>query len=256
MTCVTYYDVNKECPIVDPVFDAVPASDNIYLPEINVVDTNSLPDIDTIWSRLTRVFSGRKVSTSSTRRQIPYLIGTEYQNGHYNTTFTWESVERILRLIERFKLVKYNRVMRNARLNIIQTNRDLGRGIAAVANKSKGLIRINPTFNFGRNLGYCDRVMLHENFHLTGSANHTNPNDPRPLMHMYGGTLPTLLPIDETYITVYPWVVAERFSTTANLFSQILAATDEYLGEYPYTGGIECGLEKSWADRWGSWVAP
>ena len=39
-------------------------------------------------------------------------------------------------------------------------------------------------------------------------------------MHMYGGNLDTLLPIDETYITVYPWKGSERFSTTPGLISK------------------------------------
>jgi hypothetical protein len=252
-TCIHFENVNKQCPIVEPRFTEIQLSEfgkPDAIPEPNYVDTETLPELKINWGRLVPNFSSP--SANSARRQIPYMIGTEYKNGHYNTTFTWESVERILRLIERFKLVKYNRVTRNARLNIIQTNRDLGKGIAAVANKSQGLIRINPTFNFGRNLGYCDRVMLHENFHVTGMSNHTNPNDPRPLMHMYGGTLPTLLPIDETYITAYPWVGAERFSTTPNLFAQILGMTEEYLASCP----IVCGHEKSWADKWGSFVAP
>lgn len=210
-------------PITEPIF-----STSGPTPEKNVVKS--------FQTLVPKPFSTTKI------REIPYLIGTEYTNGYYNPTFTWESVERILRLIERFKAVKYVRVMKKARLNIIQTNRDLGKGIAAVASKSKGLIRINPTFNFARNLGYCDRVMLHENFHLTGSSKHTDPNDPRPLMHMYGGTLSTILPIDETYISVYPWRGEERFSSTPNLFGGTLGDTSFQK--------VSCHLEKSFFDRW------
>lgn len=202
---VSYKDVNHECPSIIPQFTYQLSSDNI--PEYNHVKSEEIPFLS-IFNKAPSV------------RTIPYMIATEYHQGHYNTTFTWESIERVLRIIERFKAVKYVRVTRGARLTFLQSNKDLGRGVAAVATKSKGLIRINPTFNFARNLSYCDRVIFHENLHLTGSSNHTAPGDPRPLMHMYGGTLDTLLPIDETYITVYPWVGAERFSTTPGLISK------------------------------------
>jgi hypothetical protein len=221
-------NVNADCPIVEPKFTRNFIQQE--MPEINVIDSNDIP--------LLPISFKDAVGIKAARREIPYMIATEYRNGHYNTTFTWQSIERVLRSIERFKLVKYKRVMSGARLTFLQTNRDLGRGIAAVATKSKGLIRINPTFNFTYSLAYCDRVCFHENFHLTGSSNHTNFGDPRPLMHAYGGTLDTLLPIDETYISVYPWVGAERFSTTPNLLSQLLS-----------NERVVCGIERSWRDR-------
>ncbi|MFN9915684.1 MAG: hypothetical protein ACK53L_24040, partial [Pirellulaceae bacterium] len=134
---VSYKDVNHECPSITPQFTYQLSSDNI--PEYNHVKSEEIPSLS-IFNKTPSV------------RTIPYMIATEYHQGHYNTTFTWESIERVLRIIERFKAVKYVRVTRGARLTFLQSNKDLGRGVAAVATKSKGLIRINPTFNFARNL--------------------------------------------------------------------------------------------------------
>jgi hypothetical protein len=241
--CCSYRNVDKQCPIVNPQFNYHIASD--VLPEYNYIEAKDIPKLPINFGDF---FPSRNiVEASVARRDIPYMIATEYKNGHYNTTFTWESIERVLRSIERFKAVKYRRVTRGARLTFLQTNKDLGRGIAAVATKSKGLIRINPTFNFARNLAYCDRVCYHENFHLTGSSNHTSPGDPRPLMHMYGGTLDTLLPIDETYITVYPWVGSERFSTTPNLLSSLSSINP--VNNFTHRDKVMCGNEYSWRDR-------
>lgn len=243
--CVRYKSVNKQYPVVEPQFNYFIASDQ--LPEYNYVNSEEIPKLPINWGELFKNPFGSDYTTTTARRDIPYMIATEYKNGHYNTTFTWESIERVLRSIERFKAVKYRRVTRGARLTFLQTNRDLGRGVAAVANKSQGLIRINPTFNFARNIAYCDRVCYHENFHLTGSSNHTPPGDPRPLMHMYGGNLDTLLPIDETYITVYPWVGAERFSTTPNLLSSL--STIDPINNFTRREKVMCGIEYSWRDR-------
>jgi hypothetical protein len=151
------------------------------IPEYNYIEAKEIPKLPITLSSFLPPPDDYVITAA--RREIPYMIATEYKNGHYNTTFNWESIERVLRSIERFKAVKYKRVVKGARLTFLQTNKDLGKNIAAVATKSKGLIRINPTFNFARNLAYCDRVCFHENFHLTGSSNHTNPGDPRPLMH-------------------------------------------------------------------------
>jgi hypothetical protein len=241
--CVRYKNVDKQCPIINPQFNYHIASD--VLPEYNYIEAKDIPKLPITLSSFLPPPDDN--ITTSARRDIPYMIATEYRNGHYNTTFTWESIERVLRSIERFKAVKYRRVTRGARLTFLQTNRDLGRGIAAVANKSQGLIRINPTFNFARNLAYCDRVCYHENFHLTGSSNHTPPGDPRPLMHMYGGNLDTLLPIDETYITVYPWVSSERFSTTPNLLSSL--SSIDPVNNFTHRDKVMCGIEYSWRDR-------
>ena len=271
--CVKYRNVDRQCLVVEPHFNYHMASD--VIPEYNYIEAKEVPKLpitlsDSFRKNTPRVFTKTNESflpppddytITAARREIPYMIATEYKNGHYNTTFTWESIERVLRSIERFKAVKYKRVTKGARLTFLQTNRDLGKNIAAVATKSKGLIRINPTFNFARNLAYCDRVCFHENFHLTGSSNHTNPGDPRPLMHMYGGNLDTLLPIDETYITVYPWVSGERFSTTPNLLSSLASIDPEMFSEMPtaisakHTGNnttsqdrVVCGIEWSWRD--------
>jgi hypothetical protein len=226
---VSYKDVNHECPSIVPQFTYRLSSDNI--PEYNHIKSEEMFPLPIEWWR-----------SSSSVRVIPYTVATEYHQGHYNTTFTWESIERVLRIIEKYKAVSYKRVTRGARLTFLQSNKDLGRGVAAVATKSKGLIRINPTFNFGRNLSYCDRIIFHENLHLTGSTKHTPPGDPRPLMHMYGGNHDSLLPIDETYITVYPWIGSERFSTTPNILSNIqvdpLARREK----------VVCGIEWSWRD--------
>ncbi len=240
--CVVFENVNRECPIVEPVFEERYPRIYAELPEVIHINSEDVPQYS-----LTKELFKRSVGILASRRVIPYTIATEYRNGHYNTTYTWQSIERILRTIESRKLVQYVRVRSGARLTFLQSSRDLGRGVAAVATKSQGLIRFNPTFNFGGNLSYCDRVVFHEMFHLTGSSAHTNPNDARPLMHPYGGTLDTLMPIDETYITAYAWINnSVRFSTTPNLFSQIGSLEER---------GV-CGIERSWADKWGSWVAP
>jgi len=236
--CIKYSNIDKQCPVVEPRFNYHIASD--VIPEYNYIEAKEIPKLPITLSSFLPPPDDYTITAA--RREIPYMIATEYKNGHYNTTFSWESIERVLRSIERFKAVKYKRVTKGARLTFLQTNKDLGKNIAAVATKSKGLIRINPTFNFARNLAYCDRVCYHENFHLTGSSNHTNMNDPRPLMHPYGGNLDTLLPIDETYITVYPWVSSERFSTTPNLLSSLSSINTTSQDR------VVCGIEWSWRD--------
>ncbi len=66
-------------------------------------------------------------------------------------------------------------------------------------------------------------------------------------MHMYGGNLDTLLPIDETYITVYPWVGSERFSTTPNLLSSL--SSIDPVNNFTHRDKVMCGIEYSWRDR-------
>jgi len=134
-----------------------------------------------------------------TDRVITWALGTRYRNGAYNSTIRLDALQSIFDLFGRHWQCTFPRVTRNARINIIQSDRLLGRNVFATAGGNT--INLDPQANYGRSVYTTAIVILHEFGHLAGGGSHSN--DPAGLMSFNGGTSGGWLPSDARWFRAY-----------------------------------------------------
>jgi hypothetical protein len=117
-------------------------------------------------------------------RIITWSLATRYPNGAYNTTIRLDKIQEIFNLFGQYWRCQFTRVNRNARINIIQSNRSLGKNVFATAGGNT--INLDPIANYGRSVYITAIVLLHEFGHLAGGSSHSS--DPTGLMSPNGGT--------------------------------------------------------------------
>ena len=132
-------------------------------------------------------------------RVITWALGTRYRNGLYNSTIRLDSIQPIFDLFGRYWQCTFTRVTRNARINIIQSDRALGRNVFATAGGNT--INLDPLANYGKSVYTTGIVLLHEFGHLSGGGSHSR--DAAGLMSGNGGTSGGWLPSDAPWFRAY-----------------------------------------------------
>jgi len=115
-------------------------------------------------------------------RRITWSLATQFRNGAYNSTFTFDVLQPAFDLVCQYFQLQMPRVNRGGNFQVIQSNQNKNNWAAwTTGNK----IFISPTFNFGRDRRRCAKVAVHEFGHFTS---HAHSNNPEALMSADGGT--------------------------------------------------------------------
>lgn len=153
-------------------------------------------------------------------RQITWSLATRYRNGAYNSTIRLDKIQDIFNLFGQYWQCTFTRVTRNARINIIQSDRALGRNVFATAGGST--INLDPAANYGSSVYTTAIVLLHEFGHLAGGSSHSG--DPAGLMSPNGGTSGGWLQSDARWFRAYqfrgafppPGIIRSTFAGVAS----------------------------------------
>jgi hypothetical protein len=132
-------------------------------------------------------------------RVITWALSTQYRNGLYNSTIRLDSIQPIFDLFGRYWQCAFTRVTRNARINITQSDRALGRNVFATARGNT--INLDPLANYGKSVYTTAIVLLHEFGHLAGGSSHNS--DPAGLLSFNGGSSGGWMPSDARWFRAY-----------------------------------------------------
>jgi hypothetical protein len=133
-------------------------------------------------------------------RIITWSLASRYRNGAYNSTIRLDAIQSIFDLFGRYWQCTFHRASRNARINITQSDRPLGRNVFATA--SGNTVNLDPLANYGKSVYTTAIVILHEFAHLAGGSSHNS--DPAGLMSVNGGTSGGWIPSDGRWLRAYP----------------------------------------------------
>ena len=118
-------------------------------------------------------------------RVITWDLSTRYKSGAYNGTFAFGSIQHSLNLFSRYWNVAFQRVTRGGQYHVIQSNRDLGKNVAA---RSGGnTTEISPVYRFVTT-AQSEMVLHHEYNHITDLAHSSEAGS---IMGVNGGLLIT-----------------------------------------------------------------
>jgi hypothetical protein len=181
-------------------------------------------------------------------RVITWSLATRYRNGAYNSTIRLDAIQPIFDLFGRYWQCIFPRVTRNARINIIQSDRSLGRNV--FANVGGNTINLDPQANYGRSVYTTAIVFLHEFGHLAGGGSHSR--DSAGLMSVNGGTSGGWSPSDAPWFRAYQLrgafpplgIIRSTFASVAS------TGRTEELPE------IQFGCKHNWFDWFGQHPAP
>lgn len=133
---------------------------------------------------------------------VTWDLATQYRNGAYNGSFTFNEIENALNGFGLYWNIRYQRVTRGGQFHVVQANYDLGKNVAARTGSTTMLV--SPVFRFA-NAVQCKMVTCHENRHTRIQAHHLQDGG---LMGPNGGYL--LLQSDMPYFSAMTWKSAKR----------------------------------------------
>lgn len=171
-------------------------------------------------------------------REITYALASD--DGRYNPTIPFGSLQACLEVIERYKLVKFKRISNYpaARVKFLQSNKSLGTNVFASTRKSDFRISFSPTANYGNNVYLFCKVVNHEFGHCAGSTSHLGGNV--ALMSANAGTCRNWTEADYGYLP-YTWRSALRPHQEPNYMYNIFSGVkshficDEFIKEIEYS---------------------
>lgn len=176
-----------------------------------------------------------------------------------NPTAPIEFIDRILSYpAGHYWDIWFQRINTPGRIQIIQSRLPIAGWMTA--RKSEMKIFLHPTVNWGRQVFWFGKALLHEFMHLAGSGNHRPEKE--PWMNPYGGTAENYTQLDYPYMAAYQWRSSRRPHLEPTMWRQIANQLQPAMMFYEYrefsqkvaeSGMPLCG-EHSGRSTWWDWL--